>query len=194
MTTYCDVAPGHPFHGPYHDTEYGFPLRGDAELFERLVLEINQAGLSWLTILRKRERFREVFLGFDFERLARFGSRDVERLLRDPGIVRHRGKIEATLSNARCACDLVDEAGSLSSFVWRFEPHPAERPRRITWAVLRHMAATPASTALSKELKRRGWRFVGPTTVYAFMQAMGLVNDHLDGCAVRPECDAGRRG
>ena len=189
----CAWASSTPDYLAYHDSEWGRPVTDDRRLFEKLCLEGFQAGLSWLTILRKRERFREVFLGFDFERLARLGPRDVERLLRDPGIVRHRGKIEATLSNARRACALVEEAGSLSAFVWRFEPPPAERPRRVTWAALKRMAVTPASTALSKELKRRGWRFVGPTTVYAFMQAMGLVNDHLDGCAVRPACDAGRR-
>jgi DNA-3-methyladenine glycosylase I len=165
----------------------------DRRLFEKLCLEGFQAGLSWLTILRKRDRFREVFLGFDFERVARFGPRDVSRLLRDPGIVRHRGKIEATIENARRACDLVEEAGSLAAFAWRFEPGPKERPRRITWPALVKMATTPASIALSKELKRRGWRFVGPTTVQAFMQAMGLVNDHVEGCAIRGECERARR-
>lgn len=129
----------------------------------------------------------------DDERVARFGPRDVARLLRDPGIVRHRGKIEAAIGNARCACDLVDEAGSIAAFVWRFEPPSAERPRRLTWTALKRMATTPASTALSRELKRRGWRFVGPTTVQAFMQAMGLVDDHLEGCAIRAQCERERR-
>jgi DNA-3-methyladenine glycosylase I len=178
----------------YHDEEWGRPVADDRRLFEKLCLEGFQAGLSWLTILRKRDRFRERFLGFDFERVARFGAREVESLLRDPGIVRHRGKIEAAISNARRACDLVEEEGSLARFVWRFEPPPAERPRRLTWPALRRMTATPASVALSRELKRRGWRFVGPTTVYAFMQAMGLVDDHLEGCAIRGECERARLG
>ena len=190
----CAWGGSTPDYLAYHDEEWGRPVRDDRRLFEKLCLEGFQAGLSWLTILRKRERFREVFLGFDFERVARFGARDVARLLRDPGIVRHRGKIEATIENARRACDLADEAGSLGAFVWRFEPAPAARPRRVTLATLLAMATTPASVALSKALKARGWRFVGPTTVQAFLQAMGLVNDHLDGCAFRGECERARRG
>jgi DNA-3-methyladenine glycosylase I len=178
----------------YHDDEWGRPVGDDRRLFEKLCLEGFQAGLSWLTILRKRERFREVFRGFDFEQVARFGPRDVARLLGDPGIVRHRGKIEATIENARRACALVEEAGSLAAFAWRFEPPESERPRRMTWGALRKLATTPSSIALSKELKRRGWRFVGPTTVQAFMQAMGLVNDHVEGCAIRGECERARRG
>jgi len=188
----CAWGASAPDYLAYHDGEWGRPVADDRRLFEKLCLEGFQAGLSWLTILRKRARFREVFAGFDFERVARFGARDVARLLRDPGIVRHRGKIEATIENARRACDLVDEAGSLASWLWRFEPPAAARPRRVTWAALRGMATTPASIALSKELRRRGWRFVGPTTVQAFMQAMGLVNDHVEGCAVRAECAAAR--
>jgi DNA-3-methyladenine glycosylase I len=176
----------------YHDAEWGRPVADDHRLFEKLCLEGFQAGLSWLTIFRKRERFREVFERFDFERVARFGARDVARLLRDPGIVRHRGKIEATIENARRACALVEETGSIAAFVWRFEPPPAERPRRVTWSAVRAMATTPASVALSKELRRRGWRFVGPTTVQAFLQAMGLVNDHVEGCAVRGPCEEAR--
>jgi DNA-3-methyladenine glycosylase I len=189
----CAWSTSAPDYLAYHDDEWGRPVDDDRRLFEKLCLEGFQAGLSWLTILRKRDRFREVFLGFDFERVARFGARDVARLLRDPGIVRHRGKIEATIGNARRACDLAEEAGSLAAFVWRFEPDASQRPRRITWPVLRRMATTPASVALSKELKRRGWRFVGPTTVQAFMQAMGIANDHLDGCAIRARCEADRR-
>jgi len=189
----CGWGASTPDYLAYHDGEWGRPVGDDRRLFEKLCLEGFQAGLSWLTILRKRDRFREVFRDFDFERVAGFGPRDVARLLRDPGIVRHRGKLEAAIGNARRACDLVDEAGSLAAFVWRFEPGPSARPRRITWPVLRAMATTPASVALSKELKRRGWRFVGPTTVQAFLQAMGLVNDHLDGCAIRGECEAARR-
>src|SRR5512137_670009 len=160
----CAWGASTPDYLAYHDEEWGRPVSDDRRLFEKLCLEGFQAGLSWLTILRKRERFRELFLGFDFERVATFGPRDVARLLRDPGIVRHRGKIEATIENARRARDLVAEAGSIAAFVWRFEPTPDERPRRITWGAVRAMATTPSSVALSKALKARGWRFVGPTT------------------------------
>jgi len=167
----------------YHDDEWGLPVADDRRLFEKLCLEGFQAGLSWLTILRKRENFRTAFAGFDFERVARFGKRDVERLLHDDGIIRHRGKIEATINNAQRAVELADAEGSLAAYVWRFEPKPGSRPKPLTRAALLEMGQTPESRALSKDLKRRGWRFVGPTTVYACMQAMGLVNDHLDGCA-----------
>jgi DNA-3-methyladenine glycosylase I len=152
-------------------------------LFEKLSLEGFQAGLSWLTILRKREAFRRAFAGFQFNRVARFGERDVKRLLADASIVRHRGKIEAVINNAGRAVELVQQEGSLASYVWRFEPRA--RPSRIDQAVLRGLSHTPESRALARDLKQRGWRFVGPTTVYAFMQAMGLVNDHLDGCDAR---------
>ncbi len=177
----------------YHDEEWGFPQRDDARLFEKICLEGFQAGLSWLTILRKREAFRRAFAGFDPEKVARFGARDVRRLLADAGIVRHRGKIESTIQNARRACELVEEVGSLAAYVWRVEPAPAARPRRITWAALRAMATTPESVALSKDLRRRGFTFVGPTTTYAFMQAVGIVDDHLDGCAMRPRAERARR-
>ncbi len=177
----------------YHDAEWGFPQADDVRLFEKICLEGFQSGLSWLTILRKREAFRRAFAGFDFEKVARFGARDVARLLRDAGIVRHRGKIESTIHNARRACDLVDEAGSLAAHVWRFEPDAASRPRKLTWAALRAMATTPASVALSKDLRKRGFTFVGPTTIYAFMQAVGIVDDHLDGCAIRPRAERARR-
>src|SRR4051794_19156619 len=169
----------------YHDSEWGFPVADDQRLFEKLCLEGFQAGLSWLTILRKRENFRAAFDDFDFERVAGFGARDVKRLLRDEGIIRHRGKIEATINNAQRALELVESEGSLAAYVWRFEPDPTTRPKKLTWAALTEMAQTPESRALSKDLKSRGWRFVGPTTVYAFMQAMGLVNDHVEGCASR---------
>src|SRR5262249_54497183 len=159
-------------------------VRDDRRLFEKICLEGFQAGLSWLTILRKREAFRKAFAGFDPAKVARFGARDVERLLKDEGIVRHRGKIESTINNAQPALELVAEHGSLADYVWSFEPSPKDRPKRMTWAVLGKLAHTPASHALSKDLKRRGWTFVGPTTVYAFMQAMGLVDDHLEGCWV----------
>ena len=176
----------------YHDEEWGLPVIEDVRLFEKLALEGFQAGLSWLTILRKREAFRRAFAGFDFRRVARFGERDVDRLLADASIVRHRGKIESTINNARRALDLVEEEGSLAAFVWRFEPDPAARPKRMNRGALLELAHTDASRALAKELKRRGWTFVGPTTVYAFMQAMGLVNDHLEGCAARARVEAAR--
>ena len=169
----------------YHDREWGRPVTDDRRLFEKLVLEGFQSGLSWLTILRKRENFRKAFAGFDFERVARFTGRDVARLLGDAGIVRHRGKIEAAVNNARSACELAEAEGSLAGYFWRFEPDAAARPRRLTRAALMGMTTSAESVALSKDLKRRGFRFVGPTTCYAFMQAMGLVNDHLEGCHVR---------
>jgi DNA-3-methyladenine glycosylase I len=177
----------------YHDREWGFPVADDRRLFEKLCLEGFQAGLSWLTILRKREAFRAAFAGFDFERVARFGEGDVRRLLADAGIVRHRGKIEATIHNAHRACELVDKEGSLAAYVWQFEPKASDRPRRVTESVLRALATSPASEVLSKDLKRRGFRFVGPTTVYAFMQAIGLVNDHTETCVVRTEATTARR-
>ena len=169
----------------YHDHEWGVPVQDDRALFEKICLEGFQSGLSWLTILRKRENFRRAFANFEIDRVARFTARDVTRLLKDAGIVRHRGKIESTINNARRCEDLVEEFGSLSNYVWRFEPAPRSRPAKLTWEVLKTMATTPESTALSKELRRRGWSFVGPTTMYAFMQAMGLVNDHLHGCEFR---------
>lgn len=188
----CFWGESAPEYRTYHDVEWGFPVDDDRRLFEKLCLEGFQSGLSWLTIMRKREAFRSAFAGFDFERVARFGERDVERLLTDASIVRHRGKIEATVNNARRAVELVNEAGSLAAYVWRFEPDPRTRPERLTWEMLRELGATDESRALAKDLKRRGWRFVGPTTVYAFMQAMGLVNDHVDGCVAREEADRAR--
>ncbi len=179
-----------PEYRAYHDTEWGFPVADDVRLFEKLSLEGFQAGLSWLTILRKREAFRRAFAGFRFERLAEFGEPDVARLLADAGIVRHRGKIEAVINNARRAVELVEREGSLAGYIWRFEP--AQRRGGVDRAALADLASTPESAALAKDLKRRGWRFVGPTTVYAFMQAMGLVNDHLDGCAARGEAERAR--
>jgi DNA-3-methyladenine glycosylase I len=178
---------------PYHDEEWGCPTADDRRLFEKICLEGFQAGLSWLTILRKREAFRRAFAGFELEQVARFGARDVSRLLADAGIVRHRGKIESTIHNARLAGELSDEFGSLAAYFWSFEPAPSSRPKRLTWAALRATTTTPESVALSKDLRRRGWTFVGPTTVYAFMQAVGIVNDHLDGCALRPRAERARR-
>jgi DNA-3-methyladenine glycosylase I len=181
-----------PDYRAYHDDEWGMPVTDDVRLFEKLTLEGFQSGLSWLTILRKREAFRRAFAGFDFAQVARFGKRDVERLLGDASIVRHRGKIESAINNARRAEELVEEAGSLAAFVWRFEPPPSGRPQRLTQEALAGLSQTDESRALAKELKRRGWTFVGPTTVYAFMQAMGLVDDHLEGCAARARVEAAR--
>jgi DNA-3-methyladenine glycosylase I len=189
----CAWAVSAPDYVDYHDREWGFPVADDRRLFEKLCLEGFQSGLSWLTILRKREAFRRAFAGFDPAVVARFGARDVRRLLGDAGIVRHRGKIESTIHNAGRALELCAEHGSLAAYVWGFVPPARERPRRMTWAALRAMTQTPTSIALSKDLKRRGFTFVGPTTVYAFMQAMGLVDDHVEGCAIRPAAETARR-
>ena len=169
----------------YHDEEWGRASHDDRALYEKICLEGFQSGLSWLTILRKRDNFRRAFANFDIEQVARFKARDVNRLLKDAGIVRHRGKIESTINNARRCEDLVEEFGSLSNYVWRFAPDAKSRPKKLTWDVLKTMSTSPESIALSKELRRRGWTFVGPTTIYAFMQAMGIVNDHLHGCSYR---------
>lgn len=177
----------------YHDEEWGQPVVDDERLFEKICLEGFQAGLSWLTVLRKRDNFRRAFRGFDPVAVARFGARDITRLLADSGIIRHRGKIESTINNARRALELTEECGSLAKYFWRFEPKTAERPTRLTWDALRSMSTTPASIAMSKDLRKRGWTFVGPTTAYAFMQAMGLVNDHLDGCHARATVERARR-
>ena len=181
----CGWGMSTPEYVAYHDTEWGFGVTDDHRLFEKLCLEGFQSGLSWLTILRKRENFRVAFAGFDPATVAAFDDGDVERLLGDAGIVRHQGKIRSTINNAKRALEMVDEFGSLAAYVWphaTFEPAPTHIP-----------ALTEASTAISKDLKRRGWSFVGPTTVYAFMQAMGLVNDHFDGCWVRDDAERGRR-
>jgi len=188
----CFWAESDPLYVRYHDKEWGFPVTDDRSLFEKICLEGFQSGLSWLTILRKRESFRVAFRDFDLDAVARFGARDVSRLLKDAGIVRHRGKIESTIHNARRARELAGEKGSLAAYFWSFEPAAADRPPRITWPALTGMAKTPASLALSKDLKARGWTFVGPTTAYAFMQAMGLVNDHVEGCAVRERVERAR--
>ncbi len=188
--TRCWWAGSDPLYRSYHDTEWGFPVTSDTRLFEKLCLEGFQAGLAWITILRKRENFRAAFAGFEIPTVATFGTDDVERLLGDAGIVRHRGKIESTINNAARALELIDEFGSLSRYIWQYQapPHPAPT------ALEDLPAKTEVSAALSKDLKRRGWSFVGPTTVYAFMQAMGLVNDHLAGCEIRNAVeDAGGR-
>jgi DNA-3-methyladenine glycosylase I len=183
----CRWAGAAPEFLEYHDTEWGFPVAEDRRLFEKLCLEGFQAGLSWRTILAKRENFRAAFREFDFNLVAEFTDEDVIRLLGDAGIVRHRGKIEAAINNARRARELVASEGSLAGFVWRYEPKVAELAPPQT------VSTSAASVALSKELKRRGWRFVGPTTVYAFMQAMGLVNDHAEECVIRLEAQRQRK-
>ena len=182
----CSWCAGHEDTIVYHDAEWGFPVAEDRQLFEKICLEGFQSGLSWLTILRKRDAFRRAFAGFDFDKIARFGSRHVELMLDNPSIVRHRGKIESVIGNARRARSLVDECGSIAAFAWRYEPDPARRPTIAS--------TSPESVALSKDLKKRGWTFVGPTTMYAFMQAMGLVNDHAHGCVARPRAEKARRG
>ena len=179
-----------PLYVEYHDTEWGFPVTDDTRLFEKLCLEGFQSGLSWLTILRKRENFRAAFAGFDIPTVAQFTDADVERLLQDAGIVRHQGKIRSTINNANRALEIQQEFGSLSAYVWRFKPDPASRPTRMTKDALMTMSTSPESVAMSKDLKKRGWSFVGPTTVYAFMQAMGMVNDHLHDCPTRTQIDA----
>ncbi|BCP52485.1 DNA-3-methyladenine glycosylase I [Kaistia sp. 32K] len=176
----------------YHDKEWGRPVTDDRRLFEKLCLEGFQSGLSWLTILKKRENFRNAFEGFDPEKIARFGEADVARLLADTGIVRHRGKIASTINNAKQALKLIETEGSIAAYVWSFEPPASERPARFVKGEM--PATSPTSVRLSKDLKRRGWSFVGPTTVYAFMQAMGLVNDHLEGCHCRAEALRLRQG
>jgi DNA-3-methyladenine glycosylase I len=181
-----------PLYRRYHDREWGFPSRDDRHLFEKLCLEGFQAGLSWLTILRKREHFRRAFRGFDLEAVARFNRRSVERLLGDPGIVRHRGKIESAINNARRALEAVEEFGSLATYCWRFEPDSRRRPSRITPLILASLGSSDDSVAMSRDLKLRGWTFVGPTTIYAFMQSIGLVNDHLHGCTIRARADDAR--
>ena len=181
----CFWCDGSQIYRDYHDQEWGFPVVDDRRLFEKLCLEGFQSGLSWLTILRKREGFRAAFNGFDVARVSRFTEPDVERLVQDAAIVRHRGKIEAVIHNARCMSKLLDSEKSFASYLWKFEPSEASRPRSTTRETLRVITQSPESLALSKDLKRRGFKFVGPTTMYALMQAMGLVNDHEEGCHVR---------
>jgi len=171
----------------YHDTEWGFPEGDDHRLFEKLTLESFQSGLSWRTILAKRENFRAAFHDFDFDRIARFTERDLDRLLKDGGIVRHRGKIAAAINNARRAQELVRREGSLAAFIWQYEPGSAQLAEPQT------ASTSPQSIALSKDLKKLGWKFVGPTTVYAFMQAMGLINDHAENCVIRTRVEHARK-
>ncbi|OBA00884.1 DNA-3-methyladenine glycosylase I [Halomonas sp. G11] len=184
----CQWCGGAPEFLPYHDNEWGFPVDDDQRLFEKLCLESFQSGLSWRTILNKRENFRAAFHHFDFHQVARFGEADVQRLLQDPGIIRHRGKIEATINNARRAQEMVEQEGSLAAFFWRFEPDASSLPPPHS------QTTSPESVALAKALKKRGWKFFGPTTAFAFMQAMGLLNDHAEGCIVREQAAHAREG
>ena len=188
----CWWGAGDPLYRDYHDVEWGRPVADDQRLFEKLCLEGFQAGLSWITILRKRDNFRAAFADFDPERVARFDSTRIEQLMGDTGIVRNRAKIEATVNNARRCLALCDEFVSLAAYVWRFEPDAAARPSVLDHTALTQISASTEATALSKDLRRRGWAFVGPTTVYAFMQAMGLVNDHLEGCDFRVQAERDR--
>jgi DNA-3-methyladenine glycosylase I len=185
----CSWAGSEPIYVDYHDREWGRPVVSDTRLFEKLCLEGFQSGLSWLTVLRKRERFRQVFHGFEIARVAAMTDEDVDVLLKDSGIIRHRGKIVSTINNARRALDLQREFGSLAAYFWRFEPKPEHRPDRITREAVIAMPHTEASHALSKDLRKRGFSFVGPTTCYAFMQAMGMVNDHFEDCWCRSEVE-----
>ncbi len=181
---WCEAAPEF-FH--YHDTEWGFPVDDDRRLFEKLCLEGFQSGLSWRTILAKRENFRAAFDQFDFNKVARYNQRHVDRLLKNQGIVRHRGKIEAVINNARCARELVKQEGSLAAFFWQYEPDPKLQGKPQS------RSTSDESIRLSKDLKKLGWKFVGPTTVYAFMQAMGMINDHVEGCVLRDKIDRQRK-
>ena len=192
--TRCWWCGDHDDYRNYHDTEWGFPVDDDVRLFEKMSLEGFQSGLSWLTILRKRDNFRQAFCGFDWREIAKFDEDRVEELLQDAGIVRHRGKIEAVVHNARLMDDLVRERGSFAKFVWEFEPGPGLRPERVDYDTLVTLAQTPESNALARALKKRGFRFFGPTTAYAFMQSMGLVNNHLEGCSAHATVEDARRG
>ena len=176
----------------YHDEEWGLPQDDDFRLFEKICLEGFQSGLSWLTILRKRENFRSAFADFDFNKVARFDDDDVERLVQDAGIIRHRGKITSTINNAQRAIEMREAHGSLGKWFWSFEPTAADRPQTLDHANLMSMGKTDISVRMSKELKKLGWSFVGPTTCYAFMQAMGMVNDHLEGCHCRDTIEQAR--
>lgn len=182
-----------PFYMDYHDREWGQPVDDDIRLFEKICLEGFQSGLSWITILRKRENFRKAFDGFDYKKVARYTDAKIEKLVQDAGIIRHRGKIVSTINNAKRAIELEKEYGSLAAYFWSWEPDAKTRPKTYDLATMKAMGKTDASTALSKDLKKRGWSFVGPTTVYAFMQAMGMVNDHLEGCHLRAPLEKTRQ-
>lgn len=188
----CGWAGTAPIMVEYHDTEWGFPVDDDRHLFEKMCLEGFQSGLSWSTILNKRPAFRRCFADFDIRKVAGFGPKDVERMLGDASIVRHRGKIESAINNANRCAQIVAEFGSLAAYVWRFEPDASGRPANPTAQDVAGFVTSAESVALSKDLKRRGWSFVGPTTMYAFMQSMGMVNDHHGGCRIRAEVEDAR--
>jgi DNA-3-methyladenine glycosylase I len=190
--TRCTWCVATPVYRHYHDTEWGFPVADERRLFEKICLEGFQAGLSWLTILNKRENFRTAFANFNAQELAQFDQADTRRLMLDAGIVRHAGKIASSINNAKRVMEMRREFGSLAAYVWQQEPDVSQRPAQLNFEVFKTMTSTAASTALSKDLKKRGWTFVGPTTLYAFMQAMGLVNDHLEGCVSRQKALAAR--
>ena len=192
--SWCNQGEAFADYMAYHDDEWGMPVDNERRLFEKITLEGFQSGLSWITVLRKREHFRKVFAGFDFEKVARFGDKDIERLVLDAGIIRHRGKIVSAINNAQRVCELIDQqgAGALAKIVWAHEPAPKARPHKITPEVASTLGQTAESLALSKALKKLGFSFVGPTTMYALMQSMGVVNDHMDGCHHRAQVEAAR--
>jgi DNA-3-methyladenine glycosylase I len=189
----CGWCGSDPLYIQYHDEEWGRPVDDDIRLFEKICLEGFQSGLSWITILRKRENFRAAFDGFDYNKVASYTARDVDRLLSNEGIIRHRGKIESTIKNASNAIALKEEYGSLGAYFWSWEPPMEHRPVQFTAETLKTLTTTPNAVALSKDLKKRGWSFIGPTTIYAFMQAMGIVNDHVEHCHCRAMVDEARR-
>jgi DNA-3-methyladenine glycosylase I len=189
----CWWCGDNPLYVDYHDKEWGRPVTEDTRLFEKICLEGFQAGLSWITILRKRENFRKAFDGFNVKKIVRYTDKDIARLLKDEGIVRHRGKIESVINNAARALELQKEFGSLAAYFWQWEPKAEERPKKFDQQALRAVTSTQSAMLLSKDLKKRGWTFVGPTTVYAFMQAMGMVNDHVETCTCRTEIESIRR-
>ena len=188
----CWWCVGDPLYESYHDLEWGRPVAEDVRIFEKLCLEGFQSGLSWLIILRKRENFRRAFRSFDIDALSRFTARSIDRLMQDAGIVRNRAKIEATINNARRCRELLKEVGSLAAYVWSFEPDPKSRPKKMDRPALKQLGESPEAKALSKDLKKRGWSFVGPTTVYSMMESVGLVNDHVEGCQFRREVERDR--
>lgn len=189
----CWWAAEPPIYQEYHDREWGMPLTSDHRLFEKICLEGFQSGLSWLTVLKKREAFREVFCGFDFNQVAWFAAGEIAVMLADPRIIRHRGKIESTINNARRAIEMIAEFGSLSSYFWGWEPKAGQRPENPDRATVSATTRTPESSAMSNDLRKRGWTFVGPTTCHAFMQAVGIVNDHVCGCPARERAAAARK-
>ncbi len=193
--SWCNQGEAFADYVHYHDTEWGQPVSNEQRLFEKITLEGFQSGLSWLTVLRKRQHFRKAFSGFDFEKVARFTAADIERLVLDAGIIRHRGKINSAINNAQRVCNLIDAngPGALAKLVWSHEPEASKRPRKITPEIAITLAQTDESLALSKALKKLGFSFVGPTTMYAFMQSMGVVNDHLHGCHAQVSVDAARK-